>query len=152
MKKVLAILLAALMICVLFAGCTKGSEDATEAPTVTDDAEQTAVTGEDAAPADDSSEDAAPADNGEAIPLEGNALIGQWEYESGGFIYTFNEDGTGEYDAAGSLMKFTYTLTDKVLSITYEGSDSSLDLNYELDGDVLNVIDSLGSDTIYNRK
>ncbi len=78
-------------------------------------------------------------------------IIGTWEYEEGGFVYTFNANGTGTYDAFGQIMKFTYTADGAVLSITYEGSPA-VDLDYELDGDTLNIKDSFGNDTFYNRK
>ena len=79
-------------------------------------------------------------------------LVGSWEYESGGFTYTFNEDGSGVYDVAGTKMKFTYTAENSVLSITYEGSTAPMQLEYVLSGDTLNVKDSGGNDTIYHRK
>ena len=79
-------------------------------------------------------------------------LVGSWEYESGGFTYTFNEDGSGVYDVAGTKMKFTYTAENSVLSITYEGSTAPMQLEYVLSGDTLNVKDSAGNDTIYHRK
>lgn len=78
-------------------------------------------------------------------------LVGSWEYESGGFVYTFNDNGTGTYDISGNVMKFTYTADDTKLTITYEGSPA-MELNYELNGDTLNVKDSAGNDTIYKRK
>ena len=81
-----------------------------------------------------------------------NGLVGSWEYESGGFTYTFNSDASGVYDVAGTQMKFTYTAENSVLAITYEGSDAPMELEYELNGDILNVKDSAGNDTIYHRK
>lgn len=81
-----------------------------------------------------------------------NGLVGSWEYESGGFTYTFNSDGSGVYDVAGTQMKFTYTAENSVLSITYEGSTAPMQLEYVLSGDTLNVKDSGGNDTIYHRK
>ena len=57
-----------------------------------------------------------------------------------------------ENDAAGTLMKFTYTAENSVLAITYDGSDAPMELEYELNGDILNVKDSAGNDTIYHRK
>ena len=81
-----------------------------------------------------------------------NGLVGSWEYESGGFTYTFTEDGSGVYDVAGTKMKFTYTAENSVLSITYEGSTAPMQLEYVLSGDTLNVKDSGGNDTIYHRK
>ena len=79
-------------------------------------------------------------------------LVGSWEYESGSFTYTFNSDGSGVYDVAGTQMKFTYTAENSVLSITYEGSTAPMQLEYVLSGDTLNVKDSGGNDTIYHRK
>ena len=79
-------------------------------------------------------------------------LVGSWEYEIGGFTYTFNSDGSGVYDVAGNQMKFTYTAENSVLSITYEGASEPTQLEYVLSGDTLNVKDSGGNDTIYHRK
>lgn len=79
------------------------------------------------------------------------AIVGTWEYQGGGFTYTFNEDGTGVYDVSGTLMNLTYTITDTKISIAFDGS-SSMELDYQLSGDKLNIKDSLGEDTIYIRK
>lgn len=84
-------------------------------------------------------------------PSSGGDIVGSWEYELGSFVYTFNADGTGVYDVAGQPMNFTYTADGSVLSITYEGSPA-MELEYELDGDTLNIKDSLGNDTIYRKK
>lgn len=81
-----------------------------------------------------------------------NGLVGSWEYEGGGFTYTFNSEGSGVYDVAGNRMKFTYTAENSVLSITYEDSTAPMQLEYVLSGDTLNVKDSAGNDTIYHRK
>ena len=81
-----------------------------------------------------------------------DALVGSWEYQSGGYTYTFNADGTGTYDISGKVMKFTYEATDSKLSITYEGNTSPMTLDYSINGKVLNVKDSSGADTLYNRK
>ena len=79
-------------------------------------------------------------------------LVGTWEYEIVGFTYTFNSDGSGVYDVAGTQMKFTYTAENSVLSITYEDSTEPMQLEYVLSGDTLNIKDSGGNDTIYHRK
>ena len=82
-----------------------------------------------------------------------DALVGSWEYQGGGFTYTFNADGTGTYDVGGGkVMKFTYEATDSSISFTYEGNTTPMVLNYSINGKVLNVKDSGGSDTLYNRK
>ena len=83
-----------------------------------------------------------------------NSIIGKWKNDSFGydFVYTFNEDGTGKYDAAGTIMKFTYTLKGNKLSIKYTGDNmASFDTKYSVDGDTLNVVDSLGEDTLYKK-
>ena len=74
-------------------------------------------------------------------------IVGDWEYESGGYTYHFNEDGTGTYM---DTMKLTYTEDNGKVTITYDGMDNSLEGTWE--GDTLNVKDSFGSDTIYKRK
>ena len=79
-------------------------------------------------------------------------IVGSWEYESGGYTYTFNADGTGNYDAAGTVMNFTYTTEGDTLSILYDGNTAPFETQYSIDGDKLNVIDSLGNDTIYIKK
>lgn len=74
-------------------------------------------------------------------------IVGDWEYKDGGYTYHFNEDGTGTYM---DTMKFTYTEKDGAVKITYDGMDNSLEGTWK--DDVLNIKDSFGSDTIYNRK
>ena len=80
-------------------------------------------------------------------------LVGSWKNDEMGydFIYTFNEDGTGKYDAAGTIMDFTYTTDGDNISILYDGDTVSFDTTYHLDGDTLNVVDSIGNDTLYQR-
>ena len=77
-------------------------------------------------------------------------LVGQWAY--GSFVYTFNEDKTGTYDAAGTLMNFTYEDKGTSIAILYTGSTAPLELNYRLEGNKLIVTDSFGSDVEYIRK
>ena len=77
-------------------------------------------------------------------------LVGKWAYSS--FVYTFNEDKTGTYDAAGTLMKFTYEDKGTSVSILYEGNTAPLELNYRIEGNKLIVTDSFGSDVEYIRK
>ena len=83
----------------------------------------------------------------------GNTIVGSWKNDSYGssFTYTFNADGTGKYDAAGTIMEFTYTTNENKISILYTGNTASFDTEYSIDGDTLNVKDSLGSDTFYKR-
>lgn len=77
-------------------------------------------------------------------------IVGKWAL--GSYVYTFNEDGTCSYDVAGTLMKCTYKTDGDKLSILYDGNTVSFDTTYSIDGNKLNVKDSLGNDTIYTRK
>lgn len=80
-----------------------------------------------------------------------NPIVGKWSLDS--FVYTFNADGTCSYDAAGTLMKCTYKTDGDKLSIQYEGENmASFDTTYSIDGNKLNVKDSFGSDTIYEKQ
>ncbi|MBR2590335.1 MAG: hypothetical protein IKE65_05380 [Clostridia bacterium] len=81
-----------------------------------------------------------------------SAIIGEWEYENGGYTYNFKEDGSGTYDTGGTVMKFTYTADGSKVSITYEGNTAPLVLNYEINGNKLSVKDSNGNDTFYIKK
>ena len=92
------------------------------------------------------------ADSADSKPAGNSDILGSWEYESGGYTYTFNEDGTGVYDLGTSTMEFTYEVTDTELSILYTGNTEPLVLEYEIDGNKLNVKDSFGKDTIYIKK
>jgi len=80
------------------------------------------------------------------------SIVGSWKYPGADYTYTFNEDGTGTYDAAGNKMEFTYELDGNKISILYTGNTAPFETEYEIKGDELNVIDSLGNDTIYKRK
>jgi hypothetical protein len=77
------------------------------------------------------------------------AIVGTWQYQSSSsYTYVFNEDGTGSY--AGS--NFTYTIDGNKLSILYTGNTSPFVSEFSIDGNVLNIKDSFGNDTLYNRK
>ena len=81
-------------------------------------------------------------------------IVGQWKNDETGydFIYTFNEDGTGEYDAAGTIMKFKYTIDGNKISFKYTDEDmETLDTIFSIDGDTLNVKDSNNEDTLYKK-
>lgn len=79
-----------------------------------------------------------------------NPIVGSWKYDGGSdYTYTFNEDGTGNYASGSSKMDFTYTIKDNKISILYTGNTSPFETEYKIDGDVLNIIDSFGKDTLY---
>lgn len=76
-----------------------------------------------------------------------NSIVGSWTYPNSTMTYVFNEDGTGSYYGRD----FTYTTSGDHLSILYNGDTTSFDTTYTIEGNKLNVRDSFGSDTIYNR-
>ena len=79
-------------------------------------------------------------------------LVGEWTYELGGYTYDFKNDGSGTYKAGETVMNFTYEADGSVLELTYEGVGTPTELEYSIDGKNLNVKDSFGSDTIYEKK
>ncbi len=81
-----------------------------------------------------------------------NPIVGTWKYEQADYKYTFNEDGTGDYSFSSTKMEFTYKTEDGKLSITYNGSTAPFESEYSIDGDTLNIKDSLGRDTIYKKQ
>lgn len=89
-----------------------------------------------------------------ACGKKGGSLVGDWASEDfdGKFIYTFKEDGTGNYDAYGTDMPFTYTVDGDKLSIQYEDVDFPWDTTFKIEGDILTVKDDTGNDVIYHKK
>ena len=90
----------------------------------------------------------------EANASADNGLVGSWDFAAlSGMVYTFNADGTGSYDMFGEVMNFTYEADGSTLKLTFtdEDVDVPTELAYTIDGDTLNVKDSLGNDTIYKR-
>ena len=80
-------------------------------------------------------------------------LVGQWKCESlTDHIYTFNADGTGQYDMAGNVLKLSYTVEKDDLTITFLAEGYvPVTLKYELKDGKLNIKDSFGNDTFYER-
>ena len=78
------------------------------------------------------------------------SIVGKWAFDS--YVYTFNEDKTCSYDAAGTLMKCTYEVDGDKLSILYDGNTAPFETTFSIDGKKLNIKDSFGNDTIYTKK
>ena len=78
-------------------------------------------------------------------------IVGSWKYDGADYTYTFNEDGTGKYNAAGTDMEFTYTINENQISILYTGNTAPFETEFSINGDTLNIIDSFGSDTLYKK-
>jgi len=75
---------------------------------------------------------------------ESKGLVGSWEYTSGGYVYTFNADKTGNYAYGESKKEFTYEDDGSKVSILYTGNTEPLELEYRIEGDKLIIKDSLG--------
>lgn len=121
-KRIFAVMFA-VMIAAAFAGCNnQNEEESSSIPT-----------------------------ESETVPSD--PLVGQWRSKRlPDYVYTFNSDGSGQYDMAGKVLKMTYTTEDGKISLNYlEEGYSTVTLNYILDGDTLNIKDSYGKDTFYER-
>ena len=83
-----------------------------------------------------------------------NPLVGSWASEDfdGAFIYTFNADFTGSYDAAGTVEYFTYIASQGDLSILYEDTDVPWETQFTVADGKLTVKDDLGEDVVYAKK
>lgn len=78
-------------------------------------------------------------------------LVGKWQAETlPEYVYTFNADGSGQYDMAGTILEMNYSTENGKITMNYttEGY-SSVTLDYVFEGDRLNIKDSFGKDTFY---
>ena len=84
-----------------------------------------------------------------------NELVGTWKNDTTvkgyKFVYVFKEDGTGTYDAAGTIMKFTYTTEGDKITFNYTDSSIPWETTYSIEGKTLNVKDSKNQDTLYTK-
>ncbi len=157
MKKSICIIIALICASVLVLSLTSCGEttEKKETASVSETASASETASEKAESSETKAESSSASSKSTSSKSQASAdkeLVGSWEYESGGFTYIFNADGTGTYDVAGQKMKFTYEADGSTLSILYDGNTAPMKLEYELSGDTLNVKDSTGSDTIYKRK
>ena len=90
----------------------------------------------------------------ETVEAADKNIVGNWASRDfdGLFIYTFNEDGTGNYDSAGTQMPFTFTMEGDKLSVLFDSDTDSFDTVYKIEGNTLTIKDSLGEDVIYDKK
>lgn len=81
-------------------------------------------------------------------------IIGSWSTKlySTEYVYTFNEDKTGNYNAGGTVMNFTYEDDGKKVSILYTGNTDASSYEYRIEGNKLIIKDSFGSDVEYTKK
>lgn len=104
-----------------------------------------------AAAAEEPDTQAAPADDNGGKAASGS-IVGSWEYTSGGYVYTFNADGTGNYSAGSTVMEFTYTDKGDSVEILYTGNTMANVFKYTVSGDTLSIEDSFGEKVEYTKK
>ena len=153
-KKLAAIICAAVLI-LSFAACNentdkKESADPSAASGVASTAAKT--TAAETTATETTAEEPTVEETAAAAKVEDTDIIGTWEFEPGGFTYTFNDDGTGKYEVVGGLMTFSYEADGSKLTLNYDDGLPSAELEYSIDGDTLNIRDSAGNDTIYHKK
>ncbi len=85
---------------------------------------------------------------GEEGAKGGNGIVGSWTYPNTTYTYIFNADGTGSY--AGK--DFTYELDGDKISILYDGNTDPFVSTYSIYGNKRNILDSLGNETIYEKR
>lgn len=85
---------------------------------------------------------------------DSKSIVGQWVYKLGNseYVYTFNDDGTGSYNAFGVEMKFTYEDDGENVSILYDGNTVASKYAYKVEGKKLTIKDSFGIDVVYTKK
>ena len=80
-------------------------------------------------------------------------LVGSWVSEDiSDAIYTFNEDGSGDYEYFGTKMKFTYEDDGKAVTLKYENATEENVFTNPIKGDKLEIEDSFGDKVIYIKK
>ena len=79
-----------------------------------------------------------------------SSIVGSWVHDS--YVYTFNSDNTGSYNASGTKMEFTYEDNGSTVSILYKGNTAASDYDYKIEGKKLIIKDSFGNDVEYIKK
>lgn len=79
-----------------------------------------------------------------------SSLVGSWK--KGSFVYTFNNDKTGDYSFGNTKMKFKYEDDGKKVKITYTGNPTGSTYEYKINGKKLIIKDSFGKNVEYTKK
>ena len=96
---------------------------------------------------------AAPAANGEN---KGTGIVGTFRYVDAETpeltsSYTFNQDGTGQYELLGEKLDLTYKTNGNILSIMFAGQNIPMDVEYTVNAQALTIKDVNGNDVVYHR-
>ncbi len=81
-------------------------------------------------------------------------LVGKFEAAGlSGLFYTFNEDGTGEYELFGEVIKLNYSVKDGKLVIEFHSDEmGTMTVDYKIDETKLSMKDITGNYVDYMRK
>lgn len=77
-------------------------------------------------------------------------ITGTWKRS--GFVYKFNKDKTGSYDALGNKMNFTYEDKGNKVILHYKSTNKKGVYNYRIKKNKLIIQDSFKNEVEYIRK
>ena len=148
MKRNIKIIVAVMCVLVVGAslvGCSCSSTDNRTNSTTSQSANTNANNG--------SGNSAAPA---AATESKGTGIVGTFRYVDAETpeltsSYTFNQDGTGQYELLGEKLDLTYKTNGNILSITFAGQSIPMDVEYTVNAQALTIKDVNGNDVVYNR-
>jgi len=83
------------------------------------------------------------------------SVVGTWVIESEAnlnYKYTFNADGTGDYEFYGTSLPFKYEDKGDKLVITFKDNDVASEYKYRIEGNTIIIKDGSGKDVRYNKQ
>ena len=96
---------------------------------------------------------AAASSSAEGVSEEAKALVGSWAAETmTDFVYTFNEDGTGDYAMGTEKKELTFKVADGKLEILFKGNTAPFKTPVKIEGNKFTIKDSSDKDVVYIKK
>ncbi len=91
-----------------------------------------------------------------ATESKGTGIVGTFRYVDAETpeltsSYTFNQDGTGQYELLGEKLDLTYKTNGNILSIMFAGQNVPMDVEYTVNAQALTMKDVNGNDVVYHR-
>ena len=88
-----------------------------------------------------------------AISEEAKAVVGSWVSEAmKEYVYTFNEDGTGNYAMGDTKKDLTFKVAGGKLEILFKGDTAPFKTPVRIEGNKLIIKDSFDKDVVYIKK
>jgi|GEM_PF-4946642 len=83
-------------------------------------------------------------------------IVGKWESQKvKDTVYNFEADGSGDYMVMGNDILLEYSTNAGKITIQFKGGEfdgsEPLCLDYTITDNILNIVDSNGNDTLYQR-